>query len=87
MHKGEQSQSVASAISGLELIQKSVLKTLTKHNVTIMIQVTDFDPQLHEALMHVDSEHHITGQIVQVLQKGFMHKDAVLRHAKVSVAK
>lgn len=87
MHKQEQSQTFASVIAGLEMIKKSVLKTLNKHGVTLMTQITDFDPEMHEALMHVDSQTHTSGQIVAVLQQGFMHKEVVLRPAKVSVAK
>ena len=46
----------------------------------------DFDPEFHEAVMQVQSDKHASGQIVDVLSKGFMIKDRVLRPAKVSVA-
>jgi molecular chaperone GrpE len=46
-----------------------------------------FDPHLHEALMHVDAPGHQPGEIVEVLSRGYLFHDAVIRHAKVSVAK
>ena len=60
---------------------------LAKYGVSPMKDQHVFDPEKHEALMHVDSSEHKSGDIVQVLQKGFMFKDTVLRPAKVSVAK
>lgn len=78
---------IASWIRGFELIDKSFYKLLNKYGVQEMKDYATFDPEKHEALMHVDSADHKTGEIVQVLQKGFMVKDTVLRPAKVSVAK
>ena len=52
------------------------LKKLGKH-----------DPNLHEAMFHVDSENHQSGEVVQVLQKGYKIADRVIRPTKVSVAK
>lgn len=46
-----------------------------------------FDPSYHEALLHVDSKEHKPGDIVQVMEKGYVLGDRVLRPAKVSVAK
>lgn len=71
---------------GIEMVYQALMKLLTKHDVSVMAQIVDFDPQFHEAVMQVPSETHQSGQIVQVLSKGFMLKDRVLRPAKVSVA-
>ncbi len=73
-------------LTGIEMVYQSLLKLLQKHDVSVMIQVQNFDPQFHEAVMQVQSEQHISGQIVEVLSKGFVIKDRVLRPAKVSVA-
>lgn len=72
---------------GFELIYKSLQKILQKYGVQEIKEVTEFDPNLHEAIMHVESPDHQSGQIVQVLQKGYRFKDQILRPAKVSVAK
>jgi molecular chaperone GrpE len=73
--------------AGMEMVHKSLMKLLEKYGVKEFTSYDHFDPELHEALMNVESDKHESGQIVQVLEKGFMHKDVVLRPAKVSVAK
>jgi len=71
---------------GVEMVYQALMKLLAKHDVVAMAPTADFDPDFHEAIMQVPSENHASGQIVQVLSKGFMLKDRVLRPAKVSVA-
>lgn len=73
-------------LMGFVLIEKSLSKVLAKFGVTVMTDFTTFDPEKHEAIMQVDSEK-TSGSIVDVLQKGYLFKDTVLRPAKVSVAK
>lgn len=85
--KQNQQESSAALLAGFDLIEKGLQKLLAKYGVVPMKDYQTFDPEKHEALMHVDSPDHASGDIVQVLQKGFMHKDTVLRPAKVSVAK
>ena len=45
-----------------------------------------FDPALHNAVMHVEDEEHGEGEIVEVLQQGYMYGDKVLRYAMVKTA-
>ena len=73
--------------TGIEMIYKSVTQLLNKYGVKEFTDYQTFDPELHEALMDVESADHTSGQIVQVLEKGFMIKDKVLRPAKVVIAK
>ncbi len=75
------------SIAGFELIYKSLQKILEKYNVQEIKDLTEFDPEKHEAIMQVESADHKQGDIVQVLQKGYLFKGEVLRPAKVSVAK
>ncbi|EAH6203606.1 nucleotide exchange factor GrpE [Campylobacter jejuni] len=63
------------------------LKKLEKHGVALIKNEKEFDPNLHEAMFHVDSENHQSGEVVQVLQKGYKIADRVIRPTKVSVAK
>ena len=74
-------------LSGFELIHKTFDEFLKRNNISEIPLLEKFDPELHEALMQVDSPEHASGQIVQVLQRGFMFYNKVLRPAKVSVAK
>jgi molecular chaperone GrpE len=71
---------------GFTLIAKSIEKILKEAGVTEMDVESTFDPEKHEALLHVHSPEHQAGQIVSVLQKGYMFNGMVLRPAKVSVA-
>ena len=77
----------ADMYAGIEMIYKSVMQLLNKYGVKEFADYQQFDPEFHEALMDVESADHSTGHIVQVLEKGFMMKDKVLRPAKVMVAK
>jgi len=72
---------------GVQLTLEQFIKTFEKHHIKV-IEIDDgFDPNFHDAVMQVDSEEHESGQIVQVLQKGYMYKERLLRPAMVSVAK
>ena len=72
---------------GFELIYKSLQKILQKYGVQEIKELEHFDPAKHEAIMQVESADHKQGDIVQVLEKGYLFKGEVLRPAKVSVAK
>ncbi|MBU1007787.1 nucleotide exchange factor GrpE [Candidatus Dependentiae bacterium] len=77
----------ASVLAGLELVSKNVAKTFSDLGVEEIDCSSTFDPALHEALVQVESEDHETGEIVEVVVKGYLFQGQVLRHAKVSVAK
>lgn len=80
-------QNEAIPLEGFQMIYKSFQKLLEKYGVQDIKEISEFDPNLHEAIMQVESPDHQAGQIVQVLQKGYRFKDQILRPAKVSVAK
>lgn len=63
------------------------MKKLEKHGVKLIETNDEFNPNLHEAMMNVDSPEHSSSQIVSVLQKGYQFNDRVIRPTKVSVAK
>ena len=74
-------------LKGLKIIQKKISKSLKVLGIEEIDCSAEFNPRFHEALMQVDSSEHKSGQIVSVLNKGYLFKGEVLRHAKVSVAK
>lgn len=84
---GQATGDAKSMLVGFELIHKALQKFLEKNGVQEIKEVSHFDPNLHEAIMQVESPEHKAGDIVQVLQKGYMFKGQVLRPTKVSVAK
>ncbi len=72
---------------GFTLIYKHMLKILDQAGVKEIPAQQTFDPELHEAVAHVDAPGHESGSIVEILQKGYRFKNEVLRPARVSVAK
>lgn len=82
-----QSDASKGLLEGLELVQKNLEKTFADLGVTEIDCSGQFDPDLHEALIEVESPDHTSGEIVEVVSKGYMFDSQVLRHAKVSVAK
>ena len=78
---------VAKIKEGIDLTIEQFKKCFEKHGVSGVDVTGEFDPNVHEAVMKVDSEEKESGHIVQVLQKGYTIKDRVLRPAMVSIAK
>ena len=72
---------------GLELTLKSFAETLTKMGVSeIEALGKEFDPNLHNAVMHVEDESVGENTVVEVFMKGYKKGDKILRHAMVKVA-
>ena len=77
----------ADYIKGIELIVKQFEGLGDKLGIKQVAQVGDtFDPNLHEAVMHIEDETLGENVIVEVLQKGFKIGDTVIRPAMVKVA-
>lgn len=76
-------------INGVMLIYRKLLNTLDASNVKpIVVQPGDtFDPTIHEAITHEDSDQFSSGQIIAELQRGYKMGERVLRPAMVRVAK
>jgi len=80
-------EALAKIKEGLELTYNQTLNVLKKHGVEEVAHEGAFDPEMHQAIMQVESDEHESGQIVQVMQKGYRIKDRTLRPAMVSTAK
>ena len=73
---------------GIDLIYRKLQTILENENVKcILVETGMFDPNIHEAISHEDSPDHESGQVIEVLQQGYMIGDRVLRPALVRVAK
>ena len=73
---------------GVELIYRKLLSILESEGVKPMQPEGEmFDPNLHEAILSEDSDHHESGQIIEVIQPGYLLGDKVLRPAMVRVAR
>ena len=72
---------------GVEMTMNELVKIFTSLGVEIFGNVGDeFDPNLHNAVMHIDSEELGENVIAQVFQKGFKIGEKVVRFAMVQVA-
>ena len=72
---------------GVEMTMNELVKILTSLGVEIFGNPGDeFDPNLHNAVMHIDSEDFGENVIAQVFQKGFKTGEKVIRFAMVQVA-
>ena len=72
---------------GMNLIYKQLMGELDKLGVKpIEALGQEFNPDLHNAVMQVESEEYEEGIVAQELQKGYMYRDSVVRHSMVAVA-
>lgn len=72
---------------GVEMIMNQFNQTLEKLGVTeIESEGQQFDPEKHNAVMHVDDESYGENEIVEVFQRGFKVGEKVIRFAMVKVA-
>jgi len=72
---------------GVHLTYDQLKKVLEKNSIKEIENDGAYDPNLHQAIMQVDSDDHESGEIVQVMQKGYTIKDRVLRPSMVSTKK
>lgn len=72
---------------GVEKIYKQLMKTLEDAGVEAIEALgQQFDPNLHNAVMHIDDEQYGENEISQELLKGYKYRGSVVRHSMVQVA-
>ena len=72
---------------GVEMIQKQTLDIFAKIGVEQIEAVgASFDPQKHNAIMHIDDNTVADNIVVEEFQKGYSYKDKVIRYSMVKVA-
>ena len=80
-------QKASSFANGVVMIYKQFVKTLEDAGVEAIESVgQQFDPNLHNAVMHIDDEAYGENEISQELQKGYKYRGTVVRHSMVQVA-
>ena len=71
---------------GIAMVNKQLMTELDKLEVKPIEAVgCEFDPNLHNAVMQVESDEYESGIIAQELQKGYTYRDTVVRHSMVAV--
>ena len=72
--------------NGMKMIYKQMTEELDKLGVKAIEAVgKEFDPNIHNAVMQVESEEYESGIVAQELQKGYMYRDTLVRPSMVSV--
>ena len=73
---------------GVEMVMKQFKEVLAKLDVTEIEAVgNEFDPNLHNAVMHIEDETTDTNTVVEEFMKGYIYKgERVIRHSMVKVA-
>ena len=71
---------------GMNMVYKQLISELEKLEVKPIEAVgCEFNPDLHNAVMQVESDEYESGIIAQELQKGYTYRDSVVRHSMVAV--
>ena len=87
MDQIEGDEAVDKIKEGVSLTFEQLLKVMKKHGVQEVANEGVFDPNFHQAIQQVESDEHESGEIVNVLQKGYILKDRLLRPAIVTTKK
>ena len=73
---------------GVELIHRQMAELVRRRGVKPIVAVgADFDPRIHQAVVHEVSSEHREGEVMEELRRGYMLGDRLLRAALVKVAK
>jgi molecular chaperone GrpE len=74
-------------VQGMDKVYRQMLTTLESIGVTAIEAVGQpFDPNFHNAVMHVEDEEAGENIVVEEFQKGYLYRDTVVRHSMVKVA-
>lgn len=74
-------------VQGMEKVYRQMLTTLESIGVTpIEALGKEFDPNFHNAVMHVEDEETGENIVVEEFQKGYLYRDSIVRHSMVKVA-
>ncbi|MGV8983217.1 nucleotide exchange factor GrpE [Clostridium sp.] len=72
--------------TGVEMTVRQFNDAFNKLGVEELAEEGEFDPNFHNAVMHVEDEQYGNNEIVEVFQKGYKRANKVLRHSMVKVA-
>ena len=74
-------------VDGMNKIYKQMMSMLEEVGVKpIEAAGAEFDPEFHNAVMHIEDENLGENIVAEELQKGYMYHDTVVRHSMVKVA-
>jgi molecular chaperone GrpE len=74
-------------IDGIELVYRQFMEILDKMDVEEIPSIGEtFNPELHNAVLHVEDENYGENVVIEQLKKGYTYKEKVIRHSMVKVA-
>ena len=86
MDDNDLSDEVSKFLAGFKLIYTNMLNILNQFDVKeISVEGVEFDPEFHHAVLTDHDESKPAGVVLEVLQKGYLYKDRVIRPAMVKV--
>ena len=73
-------------VKGIEAVYKQI-QTMFEEVGVVPIEAVgqEFDPNLHNAVMHDEDDSEETNKVIEEFQKGYLYKDSVVRHSMVKV--
>lgn len=87
LERAAQYSDAATVGQGVTMTLKSFIEVLGTLGIAEIEALNKpFDPNLHNAVMHIEDEQYGESEVVEVLQKGYIRGDKVLRYAMVKVA-
>ncbi len=85
LERAGKSENLEAVKKGLEMTAKAFSDAMEKMGVS-EVETEAFDPNFHNAVMHVEDEAYGEGEILEVFQKGYRKGDKIIRYAMVKVA-
>ena len=72
---------------GVELVYRQFREVLERLDVEEISSIGEkFNPEFHNAVMHIEDDNYTENEIIEVFQKGYILNDRVIRHSVVKVA-
>jgi molecular chaperone GrpE len=88
LEHADTSDDFAAFKKGLKMLHEQLLCCLKKHGVEVIDTAgKDFDPNVHEAMLQVESDEHEASKVVNEFERGYLLNGRLLRPAKVCVCK
>lgn len=88
LHSAKAADDSKSVVEGVEMVLKHFISILEKEGIKkIECKGEEFDPYLHEAMMHIKTEEYPDNTIIDVHKPGYMLHSKVIRPVMVTVAK
>ena len=87
LQQKDDSGSAQTWLEGFSMIHRNLLKQIESLGVTEIKTDAGFNPVFHEALLLLENKEFKSGEIIEIIRKGYMYNETVIRCTQVSVAK